>query len=110
MSSNIYEQTKEIGILRSMGFTGIRICLLYFYEAFILVFVSCLLGIIIGVFVGITMVMQQSVFLDMAFSFYFPWRQTLEIFFISILCAFISTFGPASQLTKQDIAQIFRTV
>ena len=55
MSSNLYEQTKEIGILRAMGFTRIQICLLYFYEAFILVFASCLLGIMIGVFVGVTM-------------------------------------------------------
>ena len=41
MSANLYDQAKELGILRSMGVTKIRITLLYFYEALILVFSSC---------------------------------------------------------------------
>ena len=64
MSTNLYEQTKEIGILRSLGFTKIRICILFFYEALLLVFASCLQGVCIGVLVGITMIMQQAVFMD----------------------------------------------
>ena len=55
MASNLYEQKKEVGILRSMGVTKIRIRLLYFYEALILVVSSCSLGVFIGVFVGYTM-------------------------------------------------------
>ena len=58
MTANMYEQTKEIGILRSIGFTSYRISTLYFYEALLLVFASCLLGIMIGVLVGFTMVVQ----------------------------------------------------
>ena len=55
MSANLYDQAKELGILRSMGVTKIRITLLYFYEALILVFSSSFLGILIGVFVAYTM-------------------------------------------------------
>ena len=95
MSANLYEQTKEIGMLRSIGFTSWRICVLYFYEALILVFASCMLGILIGMIVGITMVMQQDLFLARAFQFYFPWKQTIEIFILSVICAFFATFGPA---------------
>lgn len=110
MSANMYEQTKEIGILRSIGFTRVRICLLYFYEAFLLVSASCVLGILIGVIVGVTMVMQQDLFLGSAFGFYYPWKQTLEIFLLSVICAFLSTFGPAYQLTKMPVSEIFRVV
>ena len=63
MTANMYEQTKEIGILRSIGFTSYRLSTLYFYEALLLVFASCLLGICIGVLVGFTMVLQQDLFL-----------------------------------------------
>ena len=56
MTANMYEQTKEIAVLRSIGFTSFRIGLLYFYEALLLVFASCMLGICIGVLVGLTMV------------------------------------------------------
>ena len=58
MSTNLYEQKKEVAILRSMGLTRIRIKLLYFYEALILVVSSCLLGVLIGVIVGFTMSLQ----------------------------------------------------
>ena len=52
MSANLYDQTKEIGILRAIGFKRIRITLLYFYEALILVFSSSFLGVLIGTFVA----------------------------------------------------------
>ena len=57
MSANLMDQTKEIGVLRAMGFTKTRIKVLYFYEAFILVVVSCSLGVMIGTIVGFTMVL-----------------------------------------------------
>ena len=56
MTANMYEQTKEIAVLRSIGFTKYRISILYFYEALLLVFAACLLGVCIGVLVGFTMV------------------------------------------------------
>eukprot|EP00347_Sterkiella_histriomuscorum_P021563 403333540 len=46
MSANLYEQAKEIGILRAIGFRKIRIVMLYTYEAFILVVASSLMGIL----------------------------------------------------------------
>lgn len=58
MSANLLDQTKEIGILRAMGFTKNRIKVLYFYEAFILVISSSLLGVMIGCSVAFTMVLQ----------------------------------------------------
>lgn len=55
MSSNLYQQTKEIAVLRSIGFTKWRIRWLYFYEAMILVLASCSMGIMVGMVVGYTM-------------------------------------------------------
>ena len=46
------EQSKEIGILRAMGFTKGRIQILYVYEAFALVLASSILGVMIGTIVG----------------------------------------------------------
>ena len=64
MSANLFEASKEIGILRAMGVTKGRIRMLYFYEALLLVNASCLLGIFIGTLVGYTMALQQSLFLN----------------------------------------------
>jgi ABC-type antimicrobial peptide transport system permease subunit len=53
MSSNILEQSREIAILRSIGFPGKSIVILYVYEAFIVVTSASVLGIFIGIFVGV---------------------------------------------------------
>ena len=58
MTANIYEQSKEIGILRAMGYRTIRIKLLYFYEALVLVLASSFLGILIGIVVGYAFMAQ----------------------------------------------------
>ena len=58
MTANLYDQSKEIGILRAMGVAKNRIRLLYFYEALILVFASCMLGVFVGIAMGFTMVLQ----------------------------------------------------
>jgi putative ABC transport system permease protein len=60
MSANLYEQTNEIGILRSMGFTKNRIVMLYFYEALVLVFAACTLGVMVGTTVGYTITLQMA--------------------------------------------------
>jgi ABC-type antimicrobial peptide transport system permease subunit len=64
MSANLYEQSKEIGIMRATGLTKKKVYLLYIYEAFILVLSSSLLGICIGTVVGFSMTLQQTLFTD----------------------------------------------
>jgi ABC-type antimicrobial peptide transport system permease subunit len=57
MSANLYDQQKEIGILRALGFSKKRIVMLYSYEAFILVMASSLLGVFVGTIAAFTMVL-----------------------------------------------------
>lgn len=52
MSANLYEQTKEIGVMRAIGLKKVRIMLLFFYEALIVVLASSILGVLIGMSVG----------------------------------------------------------
>ena len=111
MSANLYQQKKEVGVLRAMGFTNYRLRLLYFYESLILVLTSCILGILIGVVVGYTMLLQFNLFLGGAkVDMFFPWTQFGLVVGLSIICAFFSTYGPAYSLTNRSIASIFRLV
>ena len=64
MSANLYEQKKEIAILRAMGFTKMRMRLLYFYEAMIMVVASCTLGVFIGIIVAYMMIGQENLSLN----------------------------------------------
>jgi len=92
-----------------MGFTKSSIKRLYFYEAFILVLASCCLGFMIGIIVGYTMVLQQIVFTSIPITFYFPYPEFILILTLSMVCAWMSTYGPTSRLVSKDIAVIFRS-
>ena len=110
MSANLYEQTKEIGVLRSIGFTKNRIKMLYFYEAMILILASCLMGLMIGMMIAYTMIVQETMILSKTLGVFFPWRQFLVIMVLSFICAFFSTFGPTTLLTNKPISAIFRLI
>lgn len=108
MTANLMQQTKEVGVLRSIGFTKTRMKLLYFYEAFVLVFVSCFMGVMIGVAIGNSMKLQQEILLDTSLNFVFPSMELGVILISSVLCAFLSTWGPTAFVTNKEIAVIFR--
>lgn len=110
MTANLYEQTKEIGVLRSLGFTKRRIKLLYFYEAMVLVIASCMSGVMVGMVVAYTFLLQQTLIIKTPYVFFFPWTQFLIILGLSLICAILSTYGPTTQLTNKQIAAIFRLV
>lgn len=74
MSANLYQQTKEIGVLRSIGVTSNRIKLLYFYEAMVLVLSSCTMGIGVGTFVSYTFALQQALVMHVPATVFFPWQ------------------------------------
>lgn len=52
MTGNLYEQCKDIAIMRAMGMHKGMITKLYIYEAFILVVASSFSGVVIGTCVG----------------------------------------------------------
>ena len=108
MTANLLESVKEIAVMRSIGMTNKRITFLYFYEAFLMVLASCFLGVLIGSAVGYLVCIQQNLFTAGKNKFVFPWEQLCVILGCSLLCAFLSTFGPTSQLKKKQVAVLFR--
>ena len=52
MTGNLFEQCKEISVMRAIGCTKNTITKLYIYEAFILIVASSFSGVFIGTIVG----------------------------------------------------------
>ena len=100
MSANLYDQQKEIGIMRALGFSKSRIVMLFTYESFILVMASSLLGVFVGTVTAFTMVLQFTTFIGMPAIFYFPWLQVAGIFIAGILCAAMSSIGPTKAIVS----------
>lgn len=108
MYSNIYEQTKEIGVLRAIGIKKIWMYRIYIYEAFILVLASSILGMIIGAVVGFTMTIQRVLFTQLPIPFTFPWQLMIVVFLGSIVFAVLASWGPTRQVLNKPIVQIMR--
>lgn len=96
--------------MRAIGISKCRIVMLYFYESSVLVIASCLLGVMVGTIMGYTMTLQSSLFIKSKLSFFFPWRQFGVIMVLSFICAFFSTVGPSTRLTRKEVAAIFRLI
>lgn len=110
MLANVYEQTKEIGVLRALGVPKSYMYRIYGAEAFIVVFGSSLLGIIIGTFIGWTMTIQRVLFTQLPLTFTFPWEITLVVFALSIIFAGLSSYGPIVKVMSKNVVQILRMV
>ena len=110
MSGNLYEQVKEISVMRAIGFTKEIITKLFVYEAFILVLSSSFSGVVIGTLVGWSITVQRSMFIGMPSPFTFPQKEFFFILTVSIICAFLSTYGPSKNLMNRSIPDIARLV
>lgn len=110
MYTNVYEQAKEIGVLRALGTPTRWLIKVYVYEAFTLVFSSSLMGVIIGTGVAWIISVQRFLFTQIPVPFAFPWANTAVVFIISILSAIFASWGPASRLLKNPIVQILRMI
>lgn len=58
MTGNLHEQSKEVAVLRAIGFKEYLLVRLYIYEAFILVVSASVQGICIGTLVGWSMAVE----------------------------------------------------
>ena len=108
MSGNVLHSAREIGVLRAVGMTKRELTMLYVYEAFVLIFSSSLFGILIGLFVGVTMTAQRALFSNIPIPFEFPYYNTAVVLLVSVLCAFGSSVFPARAILQNEISNIIK--
>ena len=108
MYTSIYEQAKEIAILRAMGVRRPWLMRVYIYEAFVVVVSASLLGTAIGTVVAWTMTLQRELFLSIPLPFYFPTTPVIAIFIAGAVVAVISAAGPARRVSKMPIVNVMR--
>eukprot|EP01118_Nematostelium_gracile_P005989 TRINITY_DN1916_c0_g1_i1.p1 TRINITY_DN1916_c0_g1~~TRINITY_DN1916_c0_g1_i1.p1 ORF type:complete len:581 (-),score=131.11 TRINITY_DN1916_c0_g1_i1:40-1782(-) len=108
MFANVYQQTKEISILRAMGITKFWMYRIYVYEALVLVLSASILGIIIGAAVGYTMTIQQSLYTQIPIPFVFPKDIVQVVGISSFFFAVLASFAPIHYLLRLPIIAIMR--
>jgi len=108
MSTNIIEQSKEIGIFRSMGLTKFAINKIYVYEALVLILSSSLIGMIIGSVLCFVVLQQQELFTNYPVEFYVPQSVIGACVTGAIGTSILSVWFPLKNLSRKQIAQSMR--
>ena len=108
MYTNILLQSKEIGILRSLGLTTFATTRLYIWEAFVLVLTASLMGFLVGTIVAFTMVIQRALFLQLPLQFRFPFVLFILVIALAFVFSLVSSWAPARNLLKNSIVTILR--
>uniref|UniRef100_A0A6B2KXD7 ABC3 transporter permease C-terminal domain-containing protein n=1 Tax=Arcella intermedia TaxID=1963864 RepID=A0A6B2KXD7_9EUKA len=108
MIANIYEQTQEIAIMRSLGISKFQIYRIYIYEAFLLVLVGSMYGLMTGLLVSYTFALQQVLFTNYPVPFTFPSIQSAIIVAVAIVFSILATIPTLYNILNNPIVQIFR--
>lgn len=108
MYTNVFEQAKEIGILRALGMRRFMLVRVYIYEAFVMIISASLLGIAVGVVVAYTMSAQRSLFDALPMPVVVPWMETLATFILAFFFATISALIPLTSLLRIPIVTAMR--
>ena len=110
MYTNIYQQTKEIGVLRAMGLNKFQTYRVYLYEAIILVVASSILGLIVGFIVGYTMAAQQALYTNFPLILHVPYRIISIVCILSLVSAFLSIVVPIVYLLNKSVSVVMRSM
>ncbi|OPY21973.1 MAG: macrolide transporter ATP-binding /permease protein [Methanomethylovorans sp. PtaU1.Bin093] len=102
MLVTVTERTREIGLMKSLGYTRKDILTLFLIESTIL----SLLGGICGTVLGIGVAFIANYFLDLPSVF--PVNQILIGFIVSILVGLVAGIYPANKAAKMDPVEAFR--
>lgn len=109
MSTNIIEQSKEVGVLLALGLKPLHLIRVYALEAFVLVVSACFLGVCIGTFVAWSFGLQQYLFSGIPVPATFPIVISLTILVASVIAAFLASAVPARELTRERITTLLRS-
>ncbi|MCC7575252.1 MAG: ABC transporter permease [Methanomethylovorans sp.] len=102
MLVTVTERTREIGLMKSLGYTRKDILTLFLIESTIL----SLLGGICGTVLGIGVAFIANYFLDLPSVF--PVNQILIGFIVSILVGLVAGIYPANKASRMDPVEAFR--
>jgi ABC-type antimicrobial peptide transport system permease subunit len=109
MTINIFEQKKEIAILRSLGTKKRHVIFIYIAESFILILSSSIIGSIIGGIISYTMALQWGIFTNVNVTFNIPTGGIILIICFSIFGGILSTYFPAKNMLNNSISQLIKS-
>ncbi len=105
MTVNLLERKREIGLLKSLGFTEHQIILSHLLEAGVLGFIGAVIGIVVGIS-GI--VILSSVIKVIQLSILIPWWLPITAAFLTTCLSMLLAVYTVFYYTRQDVVEALR--
>ncbi|MGB9980246.1 ABC transporter permease [Methanobacterium sp.] len=105
MTVNLLERKREIGLLKSLGFTERQIILSHLLEAGLLGFIGAVIGILVGIF-GI--IILSSVIKVIQLSILIPWWLPITAALLTTSLSMLLALYTVFYYTKQDVVEALR--
>ncbi|KAA0164818.1 hypothetical protein FNF27_07746 [Cafeteria roenbergensis] len=108
MSTNVLEQSREVGVLLALGLRGRALVRAYVHEAALLVGSASVTGLGIGLACAWTFGQQRALFTAQTVPLPVPWPTVGVVIVGSALCGVIAACAPATRLVGQPITKLLR--
>ena len=105
MTVNLLERKREIGLLKSLGFTERQIILSHLLESGLLGFIGALIGIVVGIF-GV--VILSSVIKVIQLSILIPWWLPITAALLTTSLSMLLAAYTVFYYTRQDVVEALR--
>ena len=107
LALSIFERTRELGLLRAVGMTRPQLRSTVRWESVIISLLGTLLGLVIGVFFGWSLVTALS---DEGFNtLAIPWGTLIAVTLLAAIFGVIAALRPASRAAKLDVLDAMAT-
>ncbi len=102
---NIMERAREIGILKAIGSTRWQVRKIILIEASITGAIGLLLGVIVGIYMSISVIQSMHTLTGYDVTYVFPWSSLISSAFIGLIFSTVVALIPAQIAARSNIVE-----
>lgn len=106
--SNIKDNITEYGIIRSIGVSKNQSIRMYMYEAASIILSSIITGTFIGVVISVTLILQFNVFVELPFTFNFPFKLYFILVTFGLGLGMLGSYYPIYEVNSISLVKVMK--
>jgi len=103
LSLSLLERRRELGLLRVMGMTDVRVRRMVRRESALIAMLGTVTGVVLGLAVGVGLVASITRLTSASISLTFPGKQLLLVIVLGIALGYVSAIVPARRATRAEV-------
>lgn len=110
LSLLLLERRRELGLLRVMGMTDVRVRRMVRRESALIAALGTVTGVVLGLAVGWGLIASINRLSDASIALGFPGRQLLLVLVLGVVLGYVSAIIPARRATRAEVLDAIQSV